>query len=284
MNELQVYTSVSAMLVQTRSERSCQFGQGIGMYLLATGVPRGAINVLAHAGLSTSYGKIIGDMKKLGLSQLANLRLISKTRAIMFGWDNFNVAYEVAEQRQDSKNAWINATTATLILLHDVNIGDIPLSMNAPRLTGLRLNDFKPHETLPQLKQMQELEAALKWNILDIFIELFPDLRRRFRNEIPPPPAVYQIPVHKTEQYPLPAMKIDESSLEGTIDVIETIMRKTLQMTEEDVKRHGVIFCAGDLLSVSLLDMVSPLQEYRYLDSHLCDANRLHPRDEMTTI
>lgn len=227
------------------------------MYLLATGVPRSAINVLAHAGFSVSYSKILDDMKRLGLSELANLRVISKNRAIMFGWDNFNVAYKVAEQRQDSKSAWINATTATLIVLHDVLPGDIPLSMNTPRLTGARLTDFQPHETLPKLKQMQELEAALRWNILDIFIELFPDLRRRFKDSIPPPPAIYTIPVHKTEQYPLPAMKIDESSLEGTIDVIECIMRKTLQMTEEDIKRHGVIFCAGDLLSVSLLDMVS---------------------------
>jgi len=41
-----------------------------------------------------------------------------------------------------------------------------------------------------------------------------------------------QIPVHKTEQYPLPAMHIDESTLEGTLGVMSTIFRSTLDLAE----------------------------------------------------
>jgi len=64
------------------------------------------------------------------------------------------------------------------------------------------------------------------------------------------------IPVHMTEQYPLPAMHIDESSLEGTLNVLSTIFRTSLNLTEEDVKRHGLVICAGDQLSLSLLNKV----------------------------
>jgi hypothetical protein len=52
-------------------------------------------------------------------------------------------------------------------------------------------------------------------------------------------------------------MHIDESSLDGTIDVFSTIFAKTLQMTAEDIKRHGIVICAGDQLSASLFDKVS---------------------------
>jgi len=67
---------------------------------------------------------------------------------------------------------------------------------------------------------------------------------------------VLQIPIHKTEQYPLPAMHIDESSLEGTLGVLDKIICVELGLTEDDIKKHGIIPCAGDQLSKLLLDKV----------------------------
>ena len=57
-------------------------------------------------------------------------------------------------------------------------------------------------------------------------------------------------------------MHIDESSLEGTLlegtlGVMNTIFRSTLELLEDDVKKHGLIICAGDQLSLALLDKVS---------------------------
>lgn len=51
-------------------------------------------------------------------------------------------------------------------------------------------------------------------------------------------------------------MHINESSLEGTLNVLSTIFQTSLNLTEEDVKNHGLIICAGDQLSLSLLDKV----------------------------
>jgi len=44
------------------------------------------------------------------------------------------------------------------------------------------------------------------------------------KDKILPAPMVLQMPVHKPEQYPLPAMHIDESSLEGTLGVLDKII------------------------------------------------------------
>ena len=75
-------------------------------------------------------------------------------------------------------------------------------------------------------------------------------------NDILPPPNIQPILLHKTEQYPLPAMHVDESSLEGTLKALNTIFCDTLKMSAEDLERHGLMFCAGDQLSISLLDKV----------------------------
>ncbi|KAF8579999.1 hypothetical protein K439DRAFT_1620110 [Ramaria rubella] len=74
-------------------------------------------------------------------------------------------------------------------------------------------------------------------------------------------PVVLQIPLHKTEQYPLPAMKIDESSIEGTIEVLNTILTKVLKMSVDDLREHGLLFVDGDLLTILLTDKVESGQQ-----------------------
>ncbi|THU79764.1 hypothetical protein K435DRAFT_875093 [Dendrothele bispora CBS 962.96] len=62
---------------------------------------------------------------------------------------------------------------------------------------------------------------------------------------------VDQITPHVTEHYPLPAMHIDESSLDGTIEVEDTIF-KNLHFSNNDMREHGLLFEDGDLLTDSL--------------------------------
>ena len=107
---------------------------------------------------------------------------------------------------------------------------------------------------LPSCQQVLELEAEQLWHIEDILFDAFPDLRNRFKDQIKPVANILPIPVHKTEQYPLPAMHIDESSLEGTLHVLKTIITKTLKLEGNGLEKHGIILCAGDQLTLSLLD------------------------------
>ncbi|KAF4621737.1 hypothetical protein D9613_012151 [Agrocybe pediades] len=103
---------------------------------------------------------------------------------------------------------------------------------------------------------------------MDILYDFYPDLRNRLAESILPPPTVKQIPVHKTDQYPLPTMPIDESSLEGTLQVLKSMIQVSLGLTEDDVRKHGIFLCAGDQLTLSLLDKVSAI---RRDDSMLLD-------------
>ena len=244
------------MLTRCRNEHSSEFQTTTCIYLLACGASRSQFDVLNHAGFTLSYTAAIVKIKTLGAERLREIVGIAKTRAFMVIWDNLNIAFRVGEQRKALKDHFDNGTTATLIPLFGVEFGSLPLDMKPKRDSRLPILDFGPKDLLPSLEQVQQVEAAQLWHIEDLLYESFPSLRKKFANNIPPPPNIQSIPLHKTEQYPLPAMHVDESSLEGTLKVLNTIFCDTLKMSAEDLQKHGLVFCAGDQLTISLLDKV----------------------------
>ncbi|KAJ7659835.1 hypothetical protein B0H17DRAFT_1145221 [Mycena rosella] len=66
-------------------------------------------------------------------------------------------------------------------------------------------------------------------------------------------PKVDPIAVHKTNQYPLPVMHEDESSIEGTIHVYVQIPWN-LGVTNENLHTHHLLFDDGDLLTNLLVE------------------------------
>lgn len=245
------------MLAQTNSEHASKFQTATCFWLLACGASRAQWEVLNKAGFTLSYRSAIRKVKQLGLEKLEKIVHISRSRAFLLLWDNLNIAFRVGEQRQGSIDHFDNGTTATLIPLHGVKFGELTLDLLPLRTRRLPVLDFKRHsDILPPLDVVKELEASELWHIEDILFDAFPELRKRFGTAIGPPPSVRSIPLHKTEQYPLPTMHIDESSLDGTIEVFETIFGRVLKMTDEDLQKIGIILCAGDQLSCSLLDKV----------------------------
>lgn len=245
------------MLAQSRNGHSTEFQTSTCIYLLACGASRSQFDVLNHAGFTLSYTSAISKLKQLGVEKLRKIVGIAHSQAFMIIWDNLNIAFRVGEQRQASKDHFDNGTTATLIPLYGVEFGELALDLEPKRDSRRPVLDFDSKDMLPTLEDTRRLEEAQLWHIEDLLYESFPELRKRFKNDIPGQPIVELIPLHKTEQYPLPAMHIDESSLDGTLEVFDAILRCTLKMSEEDIQKHGLIFCAGDQLSLSLLDKVN---------------------------
>ncbi|KZT27989.1 hypothetical protein NEOLEDRAFT_1154640 [Neolentinus lepideus HHB14362 ss-1] len=252
-----ILATVISMLMQARNERANVSQSILCIYLLACGATRSLFEVLHHAGFSSSYSKAIRDIRELKNERLAKVAEIARSRAFMIVWDNINIAFRVEEQRHDSKDHFDNGTTATLIPLYGVGFGDLPLELKQFRRTRLPHIKYRPRDLLPSRDQVLEVEEEMLWQLEEILFQTYPALQARFGGEREALLTVMSIPLHKTEQYPLPAMHIDESSLDGTIDVLETIMGKTLKMSTDDIKRHGIVICAGDQLTVSLLDKAS---------------------------
>ena len=189
----------------------------------------------------------MSKIKDLGEEKLETLKKLVREQACLVIWDNLNIAFRVNEQRQASKDHFDNGTTATLIPLYDVPLNSIPLSSLPQRITRRITFDIQPHiDLLPSLQQVTELEACMLWHIEDILFSAFPELCQRFEDINCDPPSVLLIPVHKAEQHPLPAALIDESTIDGTLDVIDHIFFQTLGLTEEEIEKHGPFILAGD--------------------------------------
>ncbi|KAF9470478.1 hypothetical protein BDN70DRAFT_939674 [Pholiota conissans] len=228
------------MLTKSRNEHSTSMQTTMCMYLLACGTSRSLFDVLNHAGITLSYTQAILKLKQLGEERLAETRVIARFR-------------------HDSKDHFDNGTTATLVPIFKVD-ENTPLALKPPRTNHIPILNFTAADLLPNPEEAARVQNGQLRHIKDILFDAFPNLRKRFAHSILPPPVDQQAPVHKTGQYPVPAMHIDESCLEGTLHLLKTILCDSLQLTEDDIRRKGVVICTGDYLSLSLLDKISAIR------------------------
>ncbi|KAJ7758073.1 hypothetical protein B0H14DRAFT_2404501 [Mycena olivaceomarginata] len=264
-----VLITVLCMLAQSQNERANEFQEIMGIYFLACNTPRRQFDVLAHAGLTVSYGKALTDLKGLSAEGLARLRRMVQEKACMIVWDNLNIAFKVGEQRHNSKDTFENGTTVTLIVLYGVLRGELELEILEPRTNRRPVIDFEPMDTLPTAEHILQTRQSALWHVRHTLLTRFPALAAKFEEDLGEVPVVRAIPLHQTVHLPAPAMKIDESSLDGTIEVIDTIVTRTLQFTAAGMRAHGVMFAGGDLLSLNLTDKAIAA---RREDTELLDA------------
>ncbi|KAJ7780590.1 hypothetical protein DFH07DRAFT_865154 [Mycena maculata] len=257
-----VFTTACAMLSISRSQLANNYQVVIGLFLLASGASKREMEVLAHAGLSTSYNTIRNHIKTLSAEGVARFEQLIKTQMCFIVWDNLNIAFRVESQRLKSGNHFDNGTTSTVIPVYNpftggsTPLGTLPLSMKPPRTTTLPVLDWDINNVLPSPESVEQLGQCCLWQLKRIALENIKSLEHLHKafKEFPEP-EVDPIAVHKTEQFPLPAMHEDESSLEGTIRVYVQILRN-LGVTDDDLRVHGLMFNDGDLLTDSLVDKV----------------------------
>ncbi|KAJ6550500.1 hypothetical protein B0H10DRAFT_2379996 [Mycena sp. CBHHK59/15] len=145
----------------------------------------------------------------------------------------------------------------------------LELELLEPRTNRRPVFDFEPMDTLPTVEHIIQARQSSLWHVRRIFLEHFPTLAAKFKADLGDVPVIRAIPLHQSEHLPTPAMKIDESSLDGTIDVIDTTVTRTLQLTAAGMRAHGVMFAGGDLLSLNLTDKAIAA---RREDTELLDA------------
>ncbi|KAK6985088.1 hypothetical protein R3P38DRAFT_2469924, partial [Favolaschia claudopus] len=92
-----LFTSVCAMLSVSRSQQANNYQVVtwvvIGLFLLGSGASKREIEVLAHAGLSTSYNAIREHIHQLSAEAVAKFRRLVKEQMFFIVWDNLNIAF-----------------------------------------------------------------------------------------------------------------------------------------------------------------------------------------------
>ncbi|KAJ7882081.1 hypothetical protein B0H14DRAFT_2565601 [Mycena olivaceomarginata] len=109
-------------------------------------------------------------------------------------------------------------------------------------------------DTLPSPSDAENTEQCLIWQLKSIALEYIPELAH-LKPLLGSCPEIDQIQLHKTEQFPLSAMHEDESTLEGTITVINNLFEQ-LKASSADLEDHGLVFANGDLLTDNLVNTV----------------------------
>ncbi|KAJ7811323.1 hypothetical protein B0H14DRAFT_2606589 [Mycena olivaceomarginata] len=256
-----VFTTICALISLMRSQKANNFQLVIGLFLLGSGASKREIEVLAHTGLSISYSTITEHVKGLSKEGMVRIRELVKECMCQIVWDNLNIAFRVAAERLKAKNHFDNGTTATVIPVFDpatggnARHGTLPFSMKPPRERTLPVLDWTAEDTLPSPQSAEELSRCCFWQLKRLALEHIPGISDSLKKALEECPEIFQIPLHKTEQYPLPAMNLDESSLEGTLEVYFTILRH-LGLDDEALEAHGLMFDDGDLLTDSLKEKI----------------------------
>ncbi|KAJ3963651.1 hypothetical protein EV361DRAFT_813156, partial [Lentinula raphanica] len=255
-----IFTVICAMLSLLRSQKANNFQVIMGFFFLGSGARKGQIAVLAQAGLSVSPSAINRHIKELSEENIQVVQKTIQTHLCSLVWDNLNFAFHIDAQRLDSKDHFDSGTTATLVVQYDpdtgapAQLGSLPFDMKPLRTTTKQLIDNHSSLLIPSPDDIQALESCTIWQLTQVLLEHKPELSHLL-SDFPACPTVEQIALHVTEQHPLPAMHEDESSLDGTIKVYQTILRN-LGVSEDVIGRIGLFFTDGDLLTDSLVDKV----------------------------
>ncbi|KAF8145481.1 hypothetical protein K438DRAFT_2097724 [Mycena galopus ATCC 62051] len=256
-----VFTTVCAMMSILRSQKANNFQAVISLFLLGSGASKREIEVFAHAGISLSYKSVMNYLAALSLEGILQFQAVWRACMCSIVWDNLNIAFQVESQRLDNKNHFDNRTTATLIPIYNpftnearTPRGTLPFTMKPPRTSTLPTYSWTAADTLPSASDAEKTEQCLLWQLKSIALDYIPELGH-LKSSFGPCPEIDQIKLHKTEQFPLPAMHEDESTLEGTITVINKIFAQ-LGTSSTDLENHGIVFANGDLLTDNLVNTV----------------------------
>ncbi|TRM55679.1 hypothetical protein BD626DRAFT_587913 [Schizophyllum amplum] len=235
----------------------------MGTYFMATGAQRQHFSILSGMGISMGYSSIIshGEKATAGrapgtLSQLSDAcrrtaQKLASTRIYGIVYDNINMTIRIAEQILGRKNAQENGTCATAFPLHNVVLEDLDAHeldeciKSAPPLTekGLRLTEAEQklfHECM--LHTVSRI-------IVNHGGEEFSKHQKALNDSLPRSPDA--IDVHKTSIHPLPAMEIDENTLTGNVEILETVMKELKVDVDSPEHTRYVSIIAGDQLTMA---------------------------------
>ncbi|EJF62114.1 hypothetical protein DICSQDRAFT_44032, partial [Dichomitus squalens LYAD-421 SS1] len=292
---IRVGTALVDLLGQ-RSQNNSYVCYIMGLYLYATGASRQTLSLLSSLNVATSYSALVGSgstkemvdthhrgtsialslqrafhrgaglLRKLSTSCRASAATRAHTAPFGLVYDNINFMFKVAEQILGRKDSQENGTCATIFALQQASLSDMKASHLLERFNAappLSVQDIihTPAETTL-------FRQSLEHTILRVIVSQSP-LFERFRDAVHSclPATDNKIPVHKTDVYPLPAMHIDESSITGNAEVIDTIF------TDLGFDVNALEF--GELAKLTFGDQLS-ISRLRSINANRAGHDALH--------
>ncbi len=224
-----------SMMLQSTNQRCNALQSTIGIYLHACRASEAVIELLSRIGISISRASIDNTVKNLWKGAHVNIRRVARTLLGGYAWDNFDVEIKhlvpTVEKPQDTL---LHLTSGTLLRLdHGVTRDDLccsedvwkksklnPANLDTPipAPDWMQLLDIHPDE--PDSAGMDRRDRFNRWKFLADLVRYGPAYFRAFADDLEEPESVDMIPVVKSEQVPLEAMDINQSSAQGNADAL----------------------------------------------------------------
>jgi len=228
----------------------------LGLFFFTQGASQSLITVLSKANFSISYSTILWRLS--ALTQVAKDKVESvvkgENKSFFIVYDNINISLWHQDQRLNNHDSFESGATATLI------VSSLTPEVEAIRNTDTLLDANKLLLTAEQEAHLKEVSRYHLMNVLQRHLNCFKNNTSSDTAPLVPEPMKEKLPIEKTEAYPLPSMHIDQATVEGNLDIVQTIFERFLKLLSTWFDKGKRIFIAGDQLTISRLWSLAKLQ------------------------
>jgi len=269
---------IAAILMFVRSQQCNAFQTVMGIYLHCIGCPRRGLEALSALGLCVSYDQVRRVLKSLTKDALEQVHKAVLENDWYVVYDNINIAIKHHHQRVDKKDTFDNGTAATVILIptdmedeYTKNNKSIPVFCPESKMSEPTADIF-----FPTLTDRAMSRAACRTHFSAAIMRSLPHISTTC---VIPMQTIDEMEVCKTVTFPLPTMKIDESTISGNLAVLESITRIGLRLPDTWFSDAKNIIFAGDQMTVARL---LSLKIHRAIESdHYGGLAWVHPTPQL---
>ncbi|KAG0011207.1 hypothetical protein BGZ81_002342 [Podila clonocystis] len=236
--------TLASMIMHCRTERHNYFQRVMGIFFHASGCSKNVINILSKAHICVSYDSTLAAISALTEDALGLVREAVLKNSWYIIYDNINLFMTVSDQRADNADTQINGATATIVPGKDLGTADKPFNP----LAALTLDDFFPDD-----QAVKDAAVASRFYLVDVLRRHHEKYKGIF---MPPIREIRSLPVEQSVTYPIPAMEIDQSSVEGNLEILKFITACTLVLPANYFDNGKRVIVAGDQLTVSRVEAI----------------------------
>lgn len=228
----------------------------IHLFLASVNTPERVIKWASHSGICMSAQSGLRMVASLSKEAMLRIKDMCVRFAMAITYDNLEFTFNHPETTIHNQHSLHSVVTAffsqTLHVAREalrcskyvwerniVNIHHKKELLYQPTLNDLTLT----------MDHAMRLKARFHWHILSILVGYIPELKS-FRKDLSTPLPGIQIPCVKTEQFPARIVDRSESTVSGTIQVLDEIRKQGGDGMSEDKLEDVVVLHHADLGSI----------------------------------
>ncbi|TBU26765.1 hypothetical protein BD311DRAFT_779457 [Dichomitus squalens] len=254
-----------SQLQYLRSRNLSAWTKPLTVFLKAKGTSAKALDLLHALGITMSHSWSVCAYSRISASAMDALRLAVHRFRWWLAYDNVNFAFKVFSMRCKNQSHFDSGTTGSVFVK--------PFARQPPPLSGealqaqRRIGRTNPITLLDitnlEIAAAPRIRSHIVYTVLRMLLDSpdfnFPTYIPQTHPAFAPPPPVSRLPAgHEniTKQFTLGTVHIDESTYEGTRDLIAEFLRQLNLFTAEEIEhlaKVAALVWIGDQLTIERL-------------------------------